>query len=469
MNEIVDRSLPDTAIALRAGDLKAMDLAEVAIDNHLKFGQSLGAYKVWDQDVVRKQAQIADSAFTIGIDTGPLQGIPVSVKDLFGIKGFPTFAGTSKRLPAKWEQEGPVIKLLRRQLAVITGKTHTVELAFGGLGLNPHWETPKNPWDNKQHRVPGGSSSGAGVSLCVGSALLALGSDTAGSVRIPASMTGNVGLKTSIGRWSVDGIVPLSSSLDSVGLVARSVMDACFGFFALDCSLSQNIGFFTDVEYADIAGLRLGLCESFFWSDCSPGVAEEVKKALDTLIENGANLVSTSLPEVEEVYPIFQEGGLAAPELCAFLSSELPEWLGLLDETIAQRMEDAATLTANEYILRAQLFQALSGRVDERLKAVDVVVSPTVAITPPTMTEMENLANYRKANLLSLRNTCVVNYLGLCALTLPVGLDKAGMPVGLQLIARHGKEENLLRIALACERVLGSGSERLGVLRIFSQ
>src|SRR5580704_18368828 len=141
--------------------------------------------------------------FSAGVTVGPLQGLPVSIKDLFAAAGYPCFAGSSRRLPSDpWERDGPLVAKLRRQLGVIMSKTHMVEFAFGGTGHNSHWGAPYNPWDSRSHRAPGGSSSGAGLSLLEGSALLAFGSDTAGSVRIPASMTGNVGLKVTLGRWS---------------------------------------------------------------------------------------------------------------------------------------------------------------------------------------------------------------------------------------------------------------------------
>lgn len=468
MHDLLDKPIKDIASELRLNVIKAQRLAEAVIHNHVHFKNSLKAYKSWDANLLDKQAKVADAAFENGIDTGPLQGLPVSVKDLFGVNGFQTFAGTPKPLPKQWEQEGPVVSALRRQLAVITGKTHTVEFAFGGLGANSHWGTPTNPWDLQEHRVPGGSSSGAGVTLCVGSAILAVGSDTAGSIRIPASMTGNVGLKTSIGRWSVDGIVPLSPSLDTVGLSARSVEDISFAFFALESMAMNDIRQRLETGQHDVVGLRLGVCDAFFWDDCSPGVVAAVKTALNELSAKGARLVAIKIPEFEEVYPVFKEGGLAAPELYAFLKSELPEWLGILDIQIAQRMEDVASLTSTEYLLRQKLFEMLAKQVDQRLKEVDVLVSPTVAVTPPTLTELTELKFYRRANLLSLRNTCVVNYLRLCALTMPVGFDDAGMPVGLQLIARHGHEERLLDIARSCERCLGTTTERLGRSPIWS-
>ena len=463
MSDPLAASLSDIAAQLRAGRVAAQTLAEAAIDHHQRHGESLNAYKTWDPDKLIKQAQAVDAARAADMDAGPLHGLPVSVKDLFGVRGFPTYAGTPQPLPQKWAEEGPVVTALRCQQGLITGKTHTVEFAFGGLGVNPHWETPSNPWDAQEHRVPGGSSSGAGVSLCVGSAVLALGTDTAGSMRIPASMTGTVGLKTSLGRWPVAGIVPLSSSLDTVGLLARTVDDAAYAFYALDSVLAPSNTRCDRLDEVEISAVRLGISDGLLWEECSPGVAEGVKAALDELSVHGARLVPLPLPEAEQVYPVFQKGGLAATELYVFLKNELPDWLQQLDRTIAQRMDEASTLPAWEYLERVGLFVGLSARADESLRTVDVLVSPTVAITPPTMQEVQSPDNYRRANLLSLRNTGIVNYLGLCALTLPVALDRSGMPVGLQLIARHGREEHLLAVARACERCLGTAQERLGV------
>jgi aspartyl-tRNA(Asn)/glutamyl-tRNA(Gln) amidotransferase subunit A len=182
--------------------------------------------------------------------------VPVSIKDLFAAFGYPCFAGSSRRLPADpWERDGPLVATLRRHLGVIMGKTHMVEFAFGGTGHNSHWGAPYNPWDAAVHRSVGGSSSGAGGSLLEGSAALAFGSDTAGSVRIPAAMTGTVGLKVTLGRWSTEGVVPLSPTFDTPGLLARSVSDVAYGFAALDPAGIDPEGFITRAETRDIAGV----------------------------------------------------------------------------------------------------------------------------------------------------------------------------------------------------------------------
>ena len=461
--ELLNETLAEVAAKLRDRKVTARQLAEAAIAAHEETGVALEAYKIWDPDRARALADAADALFDAGTVLGPLQGIPCSVKDLYAMSEYPTHAGTPNPLPPKWRADGPVVQALRRQLAVIPGKTHTVEFAFGGIGTNVHWGAPRNPWDAANHRVSGGSSSGAGVSLCEGSALVALGTDTAGSVRIPASVTGNVGVKTTFGRWSLDGIVPLSPSLDTAGVLARTVADAALAFAVLDPQTTEAPERFVERLGGLSAGnLRLGLCDEHFWDDCSPGVAEGVKAAIDELVGKGAELKRLAMPEPLDVHEIFLKGGLPAVELFTFLKLELPDWLETLDANVRQRMDEAETLPASEYLSRRAMLDRLSAAVDDRLRAVDVLVTPTVAVTPPTLDELADGDAYRRANMLSLRNTSTVNYLGLCAVTVPVALDAVGMPVGLHLIARNGEDEKLLAVALAVEQALGTGRQRIG-------
>lgn len=462
MTDIMQSSLAELGAALRDKKTTAAALAEAAAANHEANSESLGAFKLWAPEDAARQAAAADAAFDAGNELGPLQGIPISVKDLYGVHGWPTFAGTPKAFPPSWQDEGPVISALRGQIGVITGKTHTVEFAFGGIGANPHWGTPQNPWDAENHRAPGGSSSGAGVSLAVGSAALALGTDTAGSVRIPASMTGNAGLKTGVGRWSIAQIAPLSPSLDTAGVLARTVADLAIGFVALDPDHAARRREVAVPAPAPVDGMRLGVPENFFWDDCSPGIAEGVRDTLREAEQRGARLISCTLPEADQIYSIFKAGGLAAVELYTFVKDELPGWFDLIDPIIVQRMEEASTLPAHEYVRRVRVMAELAKSAAARLADVDAMVTPTVAITPPIMADIAEVENYRPANLMALRNTGIANYLSLCALTMPVALDAAGMPVGLHIIGPLRSEERLLSIGLGLERALGTGRERLG-------
>jgi len=230
---ILDRSVRALACDLRAGRITAGRLAEAAVERYASLEPRLNAYRSFDAELLRRQAAAADALLAVGTDLGPFQGLPVSVKDLYGLAGFRTWAGTPKPLPQVYEREGPVVRAFRRQAALLAGKTHTVEFAFGGLGTNRHYGAPRNPWDATRHRVSGGSSSGAGVSLWQGTAVLALGSDTTGSVRMPASWTGTVGLKVSRGRWPCEGLLTQSETLDTPGLLARTVEDMVPAFAAV--------------------------------------------------------------------------------------------------------------------------------------------------------------------------------------------------------------------------------------------
>ena len=463
MTELYDRPLAELAAALGTGAVSAEAVAEEAILRHERYGEALHAYKLWDAERFRAQARAADAALAARHAPGPVHGIPVSVKDLYGLDGTPTFAGTPRRLPSEWECDGPVVAALRCDGAVFSGKTHTVEFAFGGLGTNPHWGTPRNPWDAKDHRVPGGSSSGAGVSVIEGSAIFALGSDTAGSVRIPATLAGIVGLKVGIGRWSADRIVPLASSLDTPGVLARTVADAAHAFAVIDPAWAGPEALLERIDGFDLAGFSLGISNDYTWQDASPGVVEAVESALRELADKGVRLAPMDLPEAKASYDMHFVGGLVAPECAAFLHDELPAWIDLLDPIIAVRIKGIEGLSAIEMISRQRRAQGLAATARERLAAVGALAMPTAVVSPPKLEEVADTDDYLRLNRQMPRNTVPVNMLGLIAITLPVGLDAAGLPVGLQLVMGHGEEERLLALALAVERALGTGRDRLGV------
>ncbi|HEU4825133.1 MAG TPA: amidase, partial [Dongiaceae bacterium] len=293
---------------------------------------------------------------------------------------------------------------------------------------------------------PGGSSSGAGVTLGEGSALVALGTDTAGSVRIPASMTGNAGVKTTKGRWSTDGVTPLSPTFDTTGLLARSAADLAFAFQQLDDAPVSTLH--------DLSGVRLGRAERFFWEGTSSGVSERVDEALRLAESDGAHMADLPLPAAGEVFALYHKGGIVAPELYAFLAAELPDWIETLDPRVRRRMEAGKGLPAWEYLQRKERYAGLGAGAAGTLAGVDALVCPTVPITPPPVADLADDEVYLKTNMLALRNTCPASFLGLCAVTLPAGRDAAGMPVGLQLVGAPGTETRLLAIAARLERLL---------------
>ena len=461
-DHILDSNMRVIAAALRAGDTTSAALVDEAERRHDAYGAALEAYKYWDPARARSEAEATDALLASGYDAGQLMGMPISLKDLYGVRGMPTFGGSTQELPEKWREEGPVTEALRLARGVIMGKTHTVEFAYGGVGTNAHWGAPVNPWDADNHRVTGGSSSGAGVSLSQGSAVVAMGTDTGGSVRIPASVTGNVGLKTTIGRWSVEGIVPLSHTYDTPGPLTRNVTDAILAFGAIDPAHRSAEALFQSVDGGAVEDFNFALCDEHFWQDCSPGIAEGVRQAIAEISAKGARIGSLSLPEATLARESSLRGGIFGAEGLSFIEEYYPDRVATLDPNVAERFADGADITAIDYLKAIRRIAGFARIANHKLRHVDALITPTLAVTPPTVEEVGDVATYKHHLGHMTQNTHPVNLLELCAITMPVALDGAGMPVGLQLIACAGREERLLAAALACEKVLGTARERLG-------
>lgn len=461
--DITTTSLAELIVALRERKLNAVELADWAIGNHAARGEAFHAYKTWNPELFRKQAMASDAALDAGVDLGALQGIPVSIKDLVGVSGYPTYAGCPRELPESWQTEGPIVTAIRHQLGVVSGKTHTVQFAFGGLGVNPHWGSPRNPWDAQVHRSPGGSSSGAGVSLHEGSALLAIGTDTAGSVRMPATMTGNAGFRPTPGRWPTDGIVPLVKSLDTAGPLAKSVDDLVIGFGAIDPQIDEDAVVFRNrLSQAELGDFRIGICDWYF-EDCDPGVVEAVESALDELSKAGLRTEMVKMPHFDDVTDLFNVGGLHVGEFSAFIKDEMRGFEADLDPAVAIRLAKAESNTAVEHLNRVKAVARMAGVVDRAYGRLNAIVGPTIPLTPPRMSDIADPETHFVANMRLVRNTNTASLLKLCAMTVPVGLDAEGMPVGMHIVARENHDETALALAFACERVLGKSRDRLGI------
>ena len=461
MTDFIEQPLARIAEALLKREISSAELVDDALSRHERRGAGLHAYKHVDAPAAKSAARLADDLLASG-SGGPLCGIPVSVKDLFGVEGMPTFAGTTRRLPPSWERDAWLVAQLRGQGAVFVGKTHTVELAYGAVGMNPHWGTPRNPWDAGQARIPGGSSCGAAISLWEGSALVALGSDTGGSIRIPASMTGTVGHKPTHDRWSVAGVVPLSTTLDSVGALTRTVEDSAYFFGAIDPAWGDGDALLRHVSALAPAALRFAVPKCDIWTDCQTDIADVLERVLDDLEAQGWNRVAVDGSLLDEAQRLYMAGGIPGAECRAFLERDLPGWLEILDPIVGSRLADAPELDSEQYAKSITERAQLMGRAQGLFQGADLLVLPTAIITPPPVSDLQDLDRYVETNTAALRPTCPVSMLGLCAITLPVGLDRADMPVGLQLVARAGDDELLLAAALASERALGTAQDRLG-------
>jgi aspartyl-tRNA(Asn)/glutamyl-tRNA(Gln) amidotransferase subunit A len=456
--------LAETASELRSGKVSATRLWDTAQDRHGEWGEKLNAYVAWAPELGQATAQAADAAFAAGIDLGPLQGLPLSFKDHYGVESLPTYAGSSKRLPVKWEHEGHVVKDTKRQLAVITGKTQTVEFAASTIGDNPHWGAPRNPWDADTSRGPGGSSSGAAVSLWEGSAMAAFGTDTRGSIRMPGSMSGVVGLKITADRWSKEGIVPFHPRHDTPGPLTLSVQDAAYVFAALDpAHRSSPFALLNDLSGAAIGDFVIGVADECFWENCSPGITEAVKVGLAELEAGGARLRDVTSSEAQNLTAAWMKGELHIPELFAFIEDELPDWIEQLEPRLASRNETIRDVSVMDYLKRELWLDNLASTASQCFSGVDVIVSPTVPRTSPILVDGQpDFKETDPPQFAFARNTCPANFFGWCAITLPIGFDAENMPVGLQMMARGRAEETLLAVASAAERIVGNVQERLG-------
>ncbi|WP_298951393.1 amidase [uncultured Methylobacterium sp.] len=398
-------------------------------------------------DAARAAADAADARRRAGIALGPLDGAIVSIKDLFDVAGEPTTAGSAlRRKAAPAAADAPVVARLRRAGAVIVGKTNMSEFAFSGLGLNPHWGTPGNAADPS--RVPGGSSSGAGVSAATGTSDIAIGTDTGGSVRIPASLNGVVGFKPTARRVPLDGAFPLSPSLDSIGPLARTVV-ACA---AADAVMAGEEP--APLRTASLAGLRVGVPRGVLFTETDPAVAAAFEAALGRLSAAGARVVDTS---IEDLLARMTEATAAAP-IAAVEAYEIhADWLdaemAAFDPRVHARITRGRSMEAGTYIRMMRTRAGLIRDCDTRLADLDVLALPATATPAPTIASVEADDAFNRSNLLMLRNTMVGNLFDLCGLSLP--MPDMNLPAGLMLLARHGQDRRLLEIGAGVEAVLG--------------
>jgi aspartyl-tRNA(Asn)/glutamyl-tRNA(Gln) amidotransferase subunit A len=398
-------------------------------------------------DAARAAADAADARAARGDSRWPLDGVIVSIKDLFDVAGEPTRAGSrvlaEEAAPAL--ADAVVVQRLRAAGAVIVAKTNMSEFAFSGLGANPHFGTPGNPADRA--RVPGGSSAGAPVAVAGGMCDIAIGTDTGGSVRIPAALCGLVGFKPSRRRVPADGAFPLSKTLDSVGPIAKSVADCA----KADAVMAGEE--FAPLAPVALAGLRFGIAEGLPLDRLDQTVAAAFAGAIARLDNAGAKVSREILPLFDDMVAVNNKGGIAPPEACAVHRDRLKRRAADIDPNVRVRIERGCAVTEADYAWmlaeRARLVRAMDGRLAE----LDVLAMPTSSIVAPTIAEVADPKIFGARNAAVLRNTAVINFFDLCAISLPL---PAPLPVGLMLIARNGQDRRLLGIAAAVERQLAN-------------
>lgn len=403
--------------------------------------------KVYD-DAAREHADRLDAAKAAIGEELPLAGLPISIKDLFDIAGEPTLAGSrvlKSAAPALRHAE--IVQRLQKAGAIIVGKTNMTEFAFSGLGLNPHYGTPASPWQRETRRIPGGSSSGAGISVADEMAAAAIGTDTGGSIRIPAAICGLVGFKPTASTVPQRGMLPLSHSFDSIGPIARDV-DTCAAIYAVLAGQPPR-----PVAAVAPSSITLAVSTNAVLEQLDAQVAKTYETALRRLSAAGIHLRDVKLPILDDRSGHSVHGGIVVTEAYAWHKQLFAEQRHAYDPRVASRIAHGSRISVADYnalqIERANLIK----RWETETAPFDAVVMPTIPILPPTIEAANDEANYNRLDRLILRNPTIGNLVDGCSITLPCH-DASDAPVGLMLIARSGRDRELLNIAKMLETSL---------------
>jgi aspartyl-tRNA(Asn)/glutamyl-tRNA(Gln) amidotransferase subunit A len=440
--------LAATRQSIMAGKCRATDELEAALD----IAQSPAcqyAFLRIDADPARRQA--ADPANA----AKPLAGLSVSIKDLFDIADQPTPAGSKVLADAPpATHDSPAVARLRAAGAALIGRTNMSEFAFSGVGINPHYGTPANPADAHTARIPGGSSSGAAVSVATGAAFVGLGSDTGGSIRIPAALCGIVGLKNTARLTPAEGALPLSTTLDTVSAMTRSVRDAI---------LAHEILAGREVARSDkpLSAMRLAVARTSMLDGLDATVANAFERSLKTLRDGGARIEEIALEPIRDLGTIQSTGGFSAAESYAWHRALLASSAAGYDPRVRHRIERGANMKAYEYIDLIQARRDWMARVHTALAGFDAVLSPTTPLVAPPIAQVapgaERDEEFFRVNAQLLRNCSVVNMLDGCAATIPCQAP-GELPVGLMIWQGALQDDAVLNIALRAEAALAAAA-----------
>ena len=442
-------TLAGLAADLAAGRTSSRALTQACLDRiDDPEGEGRRTFLHVDRSAVLAQADAIDLLRSRGAAPSPYAGIPLSIKDLFDIAGQVTRAGSTALAdrPAA-TQDAAAVARLRRAGFILIGRTNMTEFAFSGIGLNPHYGTPRNPWERAQGRIPGGSSSGAAVSVTDGMAHAALGTDTGGSCRIPAAFTGLVGYKPTARRVPLTGALPLSSSLDSIGPIARSV--ACCA--TLDAVLANEI--LPDLGAPSLAGVRFAVPKNYVLEKMDAHVASHFERSLQRISAAGAHIAALEIPELAEIPTINANGGLPASESYRWHRTLLESSAASYDPRVRVRIQRGATQSAVDYIELLAARRAFITAVERRIARFDALLMPTTPVIPPAIAALESDDAFFKMNGLILRNPSVINLLDGCAISIP-NHEAGEPPTGLMLACRGSLDHQLFRYAAAAENVV---------------
>jgi aspartyl-tRNA(Asn)/glutamyl-tRNA(Gln) amidotransferase subunit A len=455
ISETIHLTLEDAAIAVRERRVSPAELTETCLARIEAVEPRLNAFVTVTADLARAQAREAQDEIAAGRYRGPLHGIPVAVKDLFATKGIRTTAGS--RILADWvpDEDATVVRRLHEAGAVLLGKLGLHEFAYGISSVNPHFGDVRNPWDPT--KIPGGSSGGSAVAVVAGEAYAALGSDTGGSIRIPASLCGCVGLKPTFGRASLFGAVPLSWSLDHPGPLARTVRDVAVATAAIagydprdPISADRPVPDFLAGIDAGPRGLRIGVPTDHVWDGCDPAIATAVRAAIEALARAGAEILEIRWPRAAEYAKA--ASAVLGVEARAYHEGAFPGRSAEYGPLVRARLASQGDVDAETYARSMKLLlEARAGAADRDLERVDVLAMPTVPSRAWTIDEAKEVARPSEWT----RITRIFDLTGQPAISVPCGINPDGIPVGLQFASRMWDEAAALRAARAYELVRG--------------
>lgn len=455
IREIARRTASEIGLAFRDLEADPVTLIEHLLER-IEKSSNTKIFITVTAERARNEARAATERYARGRPLSALDGVPIAWKDLFDIAGAPTTAASLiYRDSVAKERDLKCVANAAAAGMVCLGKLNMTEFAYSGLGLNPHFGTPLNPNDDKVHRSPGGSSSGSGAVVASGLSPCAIGTDTGGSVRIPASFNGVYGYKTSEGRIDKEGLVPLSRTLDTIGPLARSVEDCIL----LDMVLRGAVA--ADAMRLDLAKLTIIVPENYVLDFCEPAVLENFEQSIRLLELAGVRIKRRNIPQIDEVALLTaKHGSLAAAESYHEYHALVDaEESSKIDERVVHRIKQGGRMSANDLLHIQNARKSTMTSIAKTLEGA-LLAMPTTPVTAPEIAPLEaDMDLFHKVNLNVLRNTMIGNFLGFCGLAIPNGRDSKGLPTSVLFSAPHGQDNFLLGHGLEIDRVLRDSFE----------
>ncbi|MBI2554595.1 MAG: Asp-tRNA(Asn)/Glu-tRNA(Gln) amidotransferase subunit GatA [Candidatus Rokubacteria bacterium] len=460
MDDLAWKPITELSRLVAAKEVSPVEVVQAYLDRIDALDGKLKAFIIVCRDEALAAAKNAEAAVMGGQALGPLHGIPIGVKDLYATKGIRTTGGS--KILADWvpDEDATVVARLKEAGAIVLGKLNMHEFAYGPEGLNIHFGNAWNPWDAHTQRMPGGSSSGSGVAVAAGLCAGALGSDTGGSIRIPAALCGLTGLKPTYGRASRAGVLPLAWSMDHVGPMTRTAADAAFllgpmaGYDPKDPTTSVlPVPDYRAALTGEVKGLRVGLLRAFFLESAGMVLRQAVAQAVKRLEEQGARVEEVALESAAHV------SGASFAIVSAEALAYHEEWMKTRPDDYGAEVRDrlrlGAFVSATQYVKAQRARQLIRNEVDALLASHDVLIAPATPIVAPPVGQTEVVVEGERHDVRSslIRLTRPFNLSGHPACAVPCGFTVAGLPIGMQIIGRPFDEATVLRVADAYQRI----------------